>query len=59
MEAMFFYCNSLLALPDISLWNISNVASMNVCHCHLSQIYPDGIHLNLQTYLVYLAVVNY
>ena len=26
---MFYYCNSLISLPDISKWNTSNVNNMN------------------------------
>ena len=35
---MFNYCNSLLSLPDISKWNVSNVNDMN-------EMFTDGSSL--------------
>ena len=40
---MFYNCNSLISLPDISKWNTTNVTTMSYmyCNCRSLKSLPD------------------
>ena len=38
MSQMFYYCESLSSLPDISKWNTSNVNNMSYMFCNCSSL---------------------
>ena len=52
MEWMFFGCKSLISLPDISNWDISNVININFMFsgCSSLQMLPDISKCNKKYY---------
>ena len=53
MSNMFYYCNSLISLPDISKWNTSNVYNMDrmFSECNSLISLPDISILNIENLL--------
>ena len=43
MRSMFYNCNSLISLPDISKWNTTNVTNMRSMfyNCNSLKSFPD------------------
>ena len=58
---MFFCCEELETLPDISKWDTRNVTNMQAIfaktNLNLYQIYLNGIQKILLIWLIYLVIV--
>ena len=58
---MFSHCNSLISLPDISKWNISNVKDMSYMfrECYSLISFPDISKWMDLYYFFYILLENF
>ena len=64
-NGMFYFCESLISLPDISNWNTSNVTNMNsiFAYCKSLSSLPDIFRWNTSKvkdiYAIFISCVHY
>ena len=58
MSYLFYYCKSLIEVPDISEWDTSNITNMRDLFNNCESLKSLGILQKLKILVVYLISAN-